>query len=170
MQPNALKIAIASNIVLDTIQTPDGKIVQSAGGPACYCGLTSRRFGFNVKLVSKVGNDFPQELFAIFQNNDIILSHNSKVDAPTTKFRISSQGNSRHLSLIDKCEPITVQDIQNTKVDCWLASPVMDELPLDTLTAIKQKRCSAGCRVVSANALYGACGSFVPASRHRTGR
>jgi sugar/nucleoside kinase (ribokinase family) len=135
-----LKIAIASNIVLDTIQTADGKIVQSAGGPACYCGLTSRRFGFNVELVSKVGSDFPEEFFAIFQNNDIILGHKSKADAPTTKFRISSQGNSRHLSLIDKCEPITVQDIQNTKVDCWLASPVMDELPLDVLAAIKQNR------------------------------
>jgi sugar/nucleoside kinase (ribokinase family) len=135
-----VRIAIASNIVLDTIKTTDGRVTVSLGGPACYCGITSRRFGFDVSLATKVGNDLPEELFEILQNNDIKLNGNMRVDAPTTKFQIDSQANSRRLLLSDKCNPINVKDIQDMKVDCWLASPVVDELPEDVLTAIKQKR------------------------------
>lgn len=133
-----MRIAIASHIVLDTIKSTDGRVTESVGGPACYCGITSRRFGFDVSLVTKVGNDLPQELLDMLQENDIMLKDNMKVDAPTTKFQIDSQGDSRQLLLGDKCKPISVNDIEDMKVDCWLASPVIDELPQDVLAAIKQ--------------------------------
>jgi sugar/nucleoside kinase (ribokinase family) len=135
-----LRIAIASHIVLDMIKSADGRVTESIGGPACYCGITSRRFGFDVSLVTKVGNDLPKELFNMLQNNNIILSDDVRVDAPTTKFQIDSQGDSRQLLLTDKCKPLSVKDIQDVKVDCWLASPVIDELPQDVLAAIKQNR------------------------------
>jgi sugar/nucleoside kinase (ribokinase family) len=135
-----LRIAIASHIVIDTIKSTDGRVTVSLGGPACYCGITSRRFGFDISLVTKVGNDLPEELFHMLQNNGIILDGNMRVDAPTTKFQIDSQGDSRQLFLSDKCKPISLKDIQNMKVDCWLASPVIDELPQDVFAAIKQNR------------------------------
>jgi sugar/nucleoside kinase (ribokinase family) len=135
-----VRIAIASHIVLDTIKSTDGRVTVSLGGPACYCGITSRRFGFDVNLVTKVGNDLPEEMVQTLQNNDIILNGNMRVDAPTTKFQIDSQGNSRRLLLSEKCKPINVKDIQDMKVDCWLASPVIDELPQDAFAAIKQNR------------------------------
>jgi sugar/nucleoside kinase (ribokinase family) len=135
-----LRIAIASHIVLDTIKSTDGRVTETVGGPACYCGITSRRFGFDVSLVTKVGNDLPEELFDMLQDNDIMLKDNMKVHAPTTKFQIDSQGDSRQLLLGDKCKPITIKDIEDMKVDCWLASPVIDELPQDVLAAIKKNR------------------------------
>lgn len=135
-----MRIAIASHIVLDTIKSTDGRVTESVGGPACYCGITSRRFGFDVNLVTKVGNDLPEELLDMLQENYIMLKDNMKVDAPTTKFQIDSQGDSRQLLLGDKCKPISVNDIEDMKVDCWLASPVIDELPQDVLAAIKQNR------------------------------
>jgi sugar/nucleoside kinase (ribokinase family) len=122
------------------IKSTDGRVTESVGGPACYCGITSRRFGFDVSLVTRVGNDLPIESFNLLQNNDIMLNGNMRVDAPTTKFQIDSQGDSRQLLLSDKCQPISVEDIHEMKVDCWLASPVIDELPLDVLTAIKQNK------------------------------
>jgi sugar/nucleoside kinase (ribokinase family) len=135
-----LRIAIASHIVLDTIKSTDGRVTESVGGPACYSGFTSRRFGFDVSIVTKVGNDLSEELFHMLRDNDIMLKDNMKVDAPTTKFQIDSQGDSRQLLLSDKCKPISVKDIKDMKVDCWLASPVIDELPQDVLAAIKQNR------------------------------
>jgi sugar/nucleoside kinase (ribokinase family) len=135
-----VRIAIASHIVLDTIKSTDGRVTVSLGGPACYCGITSKRFGFDVNLVTKVGNDLAEEMVQTLQNNDILLNGNMRVDAPTTKFQIDSQGNSRQLLLSDKCKPINVKDIQDMKVDCWLASPVIDELPQDVFAAIKQNR------------------------------
>lgn len=137
---NTLRIAIASHIVLDMIKSADGTVTESVGGPVCYCGITSRRFGFDVSPVTKVGNDLPKKLFNMLQNNDIILSENARIDAPTTKFRIDSQVGSRQLLLSDKCKAISVEDIQDMKVDCWLASPVIDELPQDVFAAIKQNR------------------------------
>jgi sugar/nucleoside kinase (ribokinase family) len=122
------------------IKSTDGRVTESVGGPACYCGITSRRFGFDVSLVTRVGNDLPIESFNLLQNNDIMLDDNMRVNAPTTKFQIDSQGDSRQLLLSDKCQPISVEDIHDMKVDCWLASPVIDELPLDVLTALKQNK------------------------------
>ena len=129
-----------SHTVLDMIRSADGGVTESIGGPVCYSGVTSRRFGFDVKLVTKVGRDVPKELFNVLHNNDIIISDNMRVDGPSTRFQIDYRGDSRRLLLYDKCKPINVEDIQGMKVDCWLASPVIDELPQDVLAAIKQNR------------------------------
>jgi sugar/nucleoside kinase (ribokinase family) len=135
-----LRIAIASHIVLDNIRSIDGTMTESIGGPPCYCGITSRRFDFDVSLATKVGKDLPRHLHNMLQNNSITLGEGQLVDAPTTKFQIIAHGSSRQLLLIDRCNPLTIEDIQDMKVDCWLASPVIDELPQDVLTAIKQNR------------------------------
>jgi hypothetical protein len=41
-----MKIAVASNIVVDFIYDIKGKISKSLGGPACYCGLQSKGVKF----------------------------------------------------------------------------------------------------------------------------
>jgi sugar/nucleoside kinase (ribokinase family) len=135
-----LRIAIASHIVLDKIKSTDGTMTESMGGPPCYCGITSRRLGFDVSLATKVGNDLPKQLHNMLKKNDITLGDSQLVDAPTTKFQIIAQGDSRQLLLIERCKPLTTEDIKYMNVDCWLASPVIDELPQDVLTAIKQNR------------------------------
>src|SRR5262245_5961635 len=63
VNPTALRIGIASHIVLDTIKGANGSTAESIGGPPCYCGVTSRRFGFDVSLATRVGKDFPQEMY-----------------------------------------------------------------------------------------------------------
>jgi sugar/nucleoside kinase (ribokinase family) len=136
-----LRIGIASHIVLDTIKSADGSVTESVGGPPCYCGITSRRFGFGVSLATRVGKDFPQEMHSMLRNNDIILSDRQVSDTPTTRFGlISEEGESRRLVLSAKCDPLTVDEVKDMKVDCWLASPVIDEIPSDVLGAIKQNR------------------------------
>ena len=135
-----MRIAIASHIVLDRIKMSDGRLLESIGGPPCYCGITSRRFGFDVSLVTKAGRDLPREMYDTLQKNNIMLSESLLVNSPTTKFQIVPHGDSRDLKICDKCEPLTVEDIQKTKTDCWLVSPVIDELPQDVLAEIKHNR------------------------------
>jgi sugar/nucleoside kinase (ribokinase family) len=135
-----LRIAIASHIVVDTIKSTDERVTESIGGPSCYCGITSRRFGFNVSLATKVGKDFPKDMHNMLQSNGMILSDRHIVNAPTTRFQIISKGDSRQLLMSVKCNPLTVEDIRGLNVDCWIASPVIDELPGDVLAAIKQNR------------------------------
>ena len=135
-----MKIGIASHIVLDTIKSLDGRTSESVGGPPCYCGLTARRFGFNVNLATLIGRDFPSEARKMLRDNDLIVSDRQVVEAPTTRFNLISEGNSRRLVLDGKCDPLAVNDIRDMNVDCWLASPVIDEIPQTVLNAIKQNR------------------------------
>lgn len=136
-----MRIGIASHIVLDTIKSADGSLTESVGGPPCYCGMTGRRFGFDIRLATRVGSDFPQETRKVLRDNDLILSDRQvSSSAPTTRFSLISESESRRLVLSAKCDPLTVDEIKDMKVDCWLASPVIDEVPPDVLAAIKQSR------------------------------
>lgn len=134
-----MKIGIASHIVLDTIKSA-GNTVESLGGPACYCGITARRFGFDVDLATKVGSDFPDDARNILRDNNITLKESNIADGPTTRFTLETDGESRRLVLQSKCKPISEQDIADMKVDCWIASPVIDEIPPQVLEAIKKNR------------------------------
>jgi sugar/nucleoside kinase (ribokinase family) len=135
-----LRIGIASHIVVDTIRGMDGSAAESAGGPPCYSGITARRFGFGVSLATRVGKDFPRAMQKMLSDNDIILSDRQVSDAPTTRFSLVSGGNSRQLTLNSKCDQLDADEIRDMKVDCWLVSPVIDEVPQDVLDAIKQDR------------------------------
>ncbi len=132
-----MKIGIASHIVLDTIKAGDDA-VESLGGPACYCGMTARRFGFDVELATKVGSDFTDDHRNMLRDNNITLHVRNVAASPTTRFTLEPDGKSRRLLLTARCDPITEEDISGMKVDCWIASPVADEIPSQVLEAIKK--------------------------------
>jgi len=134
-----LKIGVVSHIVLDTIKSGGGA-VESVGGPACYCGITARRFGFDVELATKVGSDFPDSARNILRDNNITLQERNVTDGGTTRFTLETDSEPRRLILQSRCNPISEQDIADMKVDCWLASPVIDEIPPAALEAIKKNR------------------------------
>lgn len=134
-----MKIGIASHIVLDTIKS-SGKVTESIGGPPCYCGLTARRFGFDVELATKVGSDFTDAGRNMLRDNNINLRENHISGAPTTRFALENDGDARQLVLQARCDPLAERDVSDMKVDCWLASPVIDEVPAGVLQAIKKNR------------------------------
>ena len=138
-----MKIGIASHIVLDIIKSP-GRVTGSVGGPPCYCGITARRFGFDVELATRVGSDFTDESRNVLRDSNINLRTNHVVGAPTTRFTLETEGDGRQLVLQSRCDPLTGQDISEMKVDCWLASPVIDEVPSGVLEAIKRNRGKKG--------------------------
>jgi sugar/nucleoside kinase (ribokinase family) len=133
-----MKIAVASHIVLDSIKDREGRITQSLGGPACYCGLTAKQFGFEVILATKVGKDFSPVNMNILRDHGITIKEYQMAEsATTTKFELVLNNEySRDLFLISKCAPLTLDDIQNIQTDCWLVSPVIDEVPANILAAI----------------------------------
>jgi sugar/nucleoside kinase (ribokinase family) len=135
-----LRIGIASHAVLDTIKGADGRLSESIGGPACYCGITARQFGFDVDLATRAGRDFPLGKRNFLLEHKIAIKDTQFVDSPTTRFTLVSEGDSRKLVLQSRCDPISASEIKEMKVDCWLVSPVIDEVPADTLAAIKQNK------------------------------
>lgn len=132
-----MRIGIASHVVLDALEDLEGGVTASPGGPPCYSGITCRRFGFDVSLATKVGKDFPGEARQFLDSEKIVLQQRQFVDAPTTRFSISPNATSRRLKLQAKCVPLNTSDIESMKVDCWLVSPVYDEVSDAVLQAIK---------------------------------
>jgi sugar/nucleoside kinase (ribokinase family) len=131
-----MKIAVASHITLDTIQDMKGRITESLGGPACYCSLTAREFNFKIELATKVGKDFSQDSRLILHNNGINIEDTHITDSPTTRFQIILKKESRDLFLLSKCSPITIEDIKEIETDCWIVSPIIDEIPYSVLKEI----------------------------------
>jgi sugar/nucleoside kinase (ribokinase family) len=131
-----MKIAVASHIALDTIQDMKGRITESLGGPACYCSLTAREFKFKIELATKVGKDFSQDSRIMLHNNGINIKDTHITDSPTTRFRIILKKESRDLFLLSKCSPITIEDIKDIETDCWIVSPIIDEIPYSVLKEI----------------------------------
>jgi sugar/nucleoside kinase (ribokinase family) len=135
-----MKLAVASNIVLDSIQDREGTVTESLGGPACYCGLTARRFGFDVSLATRIGTDFSPTYKRMLTSERIILTDDHlSHERATTRFRIKSNkdnNNIRSLFLASKCAQITIADIEKIETEGWLVSPVIDEVPEEVLRAI----------------------------------
>ena len=56
-----MSLVVVGTVAFDAIETPFGKTDKIIGGAATYSGLAASFFTRNIKLVSVVGDDFPQE-------------------------------------------------------------------------------------------------------------
>jgi sugar/nucleoside kinase (ribokinase family) len=132
-----MKITIVSNIAIDRITNNRGEIIDSLGGPPCYCGLTAKQFRSKVNLVTKFGNDISKEYLSFFKKHDLNLTeYNRSSKSLTTKFNIKIIENSREIYLTSESEPISINDIENIKTDCWLISPILNEISPKVLNFI----------------------------------
>jgi sugar/nucleoside kinase (ribokinase family) len=127
-----LKIAIFSHCTIDEIYQNDA-VVETAGGPACYCGLTAKNMKFDIDLFTKAGHDF---LFRTeLERKGIFLAQNSLSNTSTTRFLLKIFGTERELYLKNKCDPI---EFSKSTADGAIVSPVFDEVSEETLDMIKE--------------------------------
>lgn len=135
-----MNAAILSNIVLDEIISRDLKSSQSLGGPAAYCGVTARKFGFDTTLFTHFGNDLDNQYIEYLKNQGVSFSNLQPLVLPTTRFVLKNFETDRELILQSKCIPIDIEEIRNVKANCWIISPVFDEVPLDILQYLVTSR------------------------------
>lgn len=127
-----MKIAIFSHCTIDEISQNDN-LVESPGGPACYCGFTAKNMKFDVDLHTKIGKDFTFN--AALEKKGIFISQNSTSEKPTTRFLLKIFGTERELYLKTKCDPI---ESIKSDAEAAIVSPVFDEISEDTLDEIKE--------------------------------
>ena len=128
-----MKAAILSNIVLDEIVSRDLKLSQSLGGPAAYCGVTARKFGFETTLFTHFGKDLDNQYIEYLRNQGVAFNNLQPSDLPTTRFVLKNFETDRELTLQSKCIPLDIEEIRSVNANCWIISPVFDEVPLDIL-------------------------------------
>ena len=134
-----MRIAIASHIVIDTLSLGSGPASQSLGGPPFYCGLIAKRFKFDVSLLTTVGADLPPDALERLSGLGLSPADITTVNSPTTRFSIREAEGGREMTVLAKCPPIEPDQASSIDPDCWLVSPVADEVPYKTLEAIKAK-------------------------------
>jgi len=135
-----MKVAILSNLVVDQIVSRDMKSSQSLGGPAAYCGITASKFGFDTTLFTHFGKDLDTKYLEYLKIQGISFNVTNSQDLPTTKFILRNFENDRELILESKCSALDIEEIKSAKSDCWIISPVFDEVSLDLLQYLASAR------------------------------
>lgn len=128
---NRMKLAIFSHCTIDEI-VHNNVLVETPGGPACYCGITAHNMKFEIDLHTKAGSDFKfrQEL----EKKGLYLPELSISEKPTTRFLLKISGTERDLYLKTKCESI---EFSKSGAEGVIVSPVFDEISEKTLDEIK---------------------------------
>jgi sugar/nucleoside kinase (ribokinase family) len=135
-----MKVAILSNLVVDEIVSRDMKSSQSLGGPAAYCGITASKFGFDTTLFTHFGKDLDTKYLEYLKKQGISFNVTNSLDLPTTRFILRNFENDRELILESKCSALDIEEIKSAKSDCWIISPVFDEVSLDILQYLVSAR------------------------------
>jgi sugar/nucleoside kinase (ribokinase family) len=63
-----MSLLVVGTVAFDAIETPFGKTDKIVGGSASYIGLAASYFVDDIKLVSVVGDDFPNEVLTVYEN------------------------------------------------------------------------------------------------------
>jgi sugar/nucleoside kinase (ribokinase family) len=127
-----MKIGLFSHCTIDEISRGES-VIETAGGPACYCGLTAKSLKFDVELHTKVGPDFGFREY--LEKNKVIIPQNAISKNSTTRFLLEISGTDRTLYLKTKCDPI---EYEKSDADGCIISPVFDEISEETLDEIKE--------------------------------
>ena len=61
-----MSLVVVGTVAFDAIETPFGKTDKIIGGAATYSGISASYFTKDIKLVSVVGDDFPQDMIKKF--------------------------------------------------------------------------------------------------------
>ncbi len=69
-----MSLLVVGSVAFDAIETPYGKTDKILGGAGTYIALAAANFVKETKIVSVVGNDFPQS------HIDLLKNHNSNVE------------------------------------------------------------------------------------------
>jgi sugar/nucleoside kinase (ribokinase family) len=103
------------------------------GGPAAYCGLTARKFGFDTTLFTHFGKDLDSKYLEYLKKHGIIFNSSTHSELPTTRFVLRNFEDDRELTLNSNCSAIDIEEIKNVKSDCWIISPVFEEVSVELL-------------------------------------
>lgn len=133
-----MSVAVVSHTPIDQIEKKEN-IVTSVGGPTSYCGLMAKNFDFTVKLVTKIGLDFPEDFKELLYEKGLTISSNCiSTSKPSTRFRLVLRDHERDLFLLARCDDITVQDIE-FDTDACIVSPIINEVSPDVLDKISHQ-------------------------------
>jgi len=109
------------------------------GGPPTYVSLAAKKLGARVSVISKVGEDFPEEYFTWLESNSVDLSGLKMVESAfTTRFTLKYKDDERQLHLKSQAPPISLKDISNSlQARIIHVAPIINEVSYDAIGELR---------------------------------
>ncbi|MBO73300.1 MAG: sugar kinase [Flavobacteriales bacterium] len=116
-----MSLVIIGTVAFDAIETPFGKTDKIVGGSATYVGYSATKLGVKPKLVAVVGDDFPKETVADFEQAGFDLEGLQIKKGEKTFFwsgRYHNDMNSRdtlvtELNVLESFDPVIPESYQD---------------------------------------------------------
>lgn len=127
-------LAVVGHIAIDRIINTGEERIQ-LGGPPVYVSLVANRLGKRVDVVTKVGDDIPDDFISQLHKLRIDLEGMIVDGAETTRFVLDYRGADRLLSVGSVCEEIGLEEVSELP-EAVLLAPIVDEIPPSTVSHI----------------------------------
>ncbi len=109
-------ITIVGHLTIDEVVLKRGTHY-SMGGVACYAALTAKLLGSEVRIVSKVGVDFPSEYLNLLRSKGIDISEiQIDPESRTTSFQLNYLCGERKLKLLSRAADISLKEIESEAI------------------------------------------------------
>ena len=134
-------LVVVGHIALDFI-TRGGETIRSAlGGPPTYASLAASKLGASVGIISKVGDDFPEEHMEFLMSSGIDLASLKVVSGEkTTRFLIEYTDGERNMVLQARAPPIRPEDVPPAlSAKAILLAPIAGELSQPVVAILRHK-------------------------------
>ncbi len=134
-------VVVVGHFALDVI-IREGELIGGApGGPPTYASLAASSLGAKVSVISKVGDDFPEDHVKFLSDNGIDLSGLKVVkDASTTNYVLSYEDGERKLLLKARAPDITVEDIpEGLAARAVLMAPIAGEISSPVVSELRRR-------------------------------
>jgi cytidine kinase len=140
--PNS-DLTVLGHLSIDSISTPKFKTTSTTlGGAAAFVSLISRLLGAKTAIITKIGEDFPEEYLHRLKVEGIDLSGVKKVPGgASTRFSLEYDKSlqNRKLKLVSKAPQITVEDLPLPFYSKIIhVAPIAGEIQYDTVNHLRK--------------------------------
>ena len=118
---------IVGHVAVDEVITVDGSFHQLGGSP-CFAASLGKTLGFDVDVITRIGEDFPDEYEPALDKLGISTTRSHGYQ--NTRFVLDYRTDPRKMRLPTICEPINPSDVADTErlLLCPIAGEISDQL------------------------------------------
>jgi len=119
-------LTLIGHVAIDRVITIQGE-KQQLGGPPTYFSLVSELLGYQPKVITKVGEDFPEDYIRQLSETGVEVRDFISADSKTTRFILDYRQSKRKLSVESVCDEIQVlNDFHDN--DAVILAPIIGEI------------------------------------------
>jgi len=121
------RFTVAGHITIDEVIT-NTESYHQLGGPPCFAASLGKTLGFDVEIITRIGEDLPDKYEPALEM--LGISTRRSAGYQNTRFVLDYRYNPRRMRLPTICEPIHPKDVANSErlLLCPISGEIKDQL------------------------------------------